>query len=315
MAPLCSAARRRGPRSAGAGCRSRGPAGRSGCRGGASSPGGGPRCARAISGGQLRHLVPRPLDGVQRLGLHGCWRGPPRRSGRPARRGPSRGSRSARGQALAHRPGSCPRAGGSPPRRRPPARRCRRCSSAPPPRARGGEAAHERVAQDRVAEVADVGGLVGVDVRVLDDGAAPGARQRPLLQRGEEVGTRATPVPGEEQVHIAAAGHLGPEDQRRGKARQAKASAISRGVRRKLFARSKGAVSARSPSPGGAGIGTRRRRARRRRRPWRRPARRRRGGAGGRVSFRVLGRVLKNHPIAVRPGPSRVQSLSFRTGS
>ena len=91
-----SAARRRGPRSAGAGCRSRGPAGRSGCRGAPSSPGGSRRCAAATQLGEPRpsSLPPASIACERFRACSSLARGiRRRRSRRPARRGPSSSSR------------------------------------------------------------------------------------------------------------------------------------------------------------------------------------------------------------------------------
>jgi hypothetical protein len=81
--------------------------------------------------------------------------------------------------------------------------------------------AHEGVAQRGVAQVADVGGLVWVDARVLDDDAPGPARRRlPTQDRAPKLGGERCAV--EEEVHVAAAGHLGAAHagQRRERSRQ-----------------------------------------------------------------------------------------------
>ena len=70
---------------------------------------------------------------------------------------------------------------------------------------------HERVAERRVAHVADVGGLVRVDARVLDDDVPGDAgRARGAAQRDVQLPRERGPV--EKEVDVAAAGHLRPAD-------------------------------------------------------------------------------------------------------
>ena len=113
--------------------------------------------------------------------------------------------------------------------------------------------AHEGVAEDRVAQVADVGGLVGVDARVLDDGA--GARSRGPPGLGQAVVDAAQDgAPLQEDVDVAAARDLRlAHAVRPRRGRPESRSATSRGFRRRVLARSKGAVMARSPSSGRGG--------------------------------------------------------------
>ncbi len=132
-------------------------------------------------------------------------RGPPRTSGRPRCRGPSSSSRTARGCAATSASVEA-RAGrrSRPPRRRA-GRRCRRCSSGPRPdsprRAQGGD---QGVAQDGVAQVADVRRLVGVDVGVLDDDlAGSGPASRPI--RGAPSARCGERPPVEVEVEVAGA--------------------------------------------------------------------------------------------------------------
>ena len=70
--------------------------------------------------------------------------------------------------------------------------------------------AHEGVAQGRVAEVADVRGLVGVDAGVLDDHARPGSRPSAAPPGREQLASERAAV--QEEVDVAAAGHLRPHD-------------------------------------------------------------------------------------------------------
>ncbi len=114
------------------GCRSRGSAGRSRCRAGPSSSGGGRRCG-GRPGGRSRPAP--PCRSRARAGWRGAapgGPGPPRTSARPGRRDPSSGSRRAPAGRRSRRC-SCARCRRSRPPRPPPGRRCRRCSSAPRP--------------------------------------------------------------------------------------------------------------------------------------------------------------------------------------
>jgi hypothetical protein len=72
--------------------------------------------------------------------------------------------------------------------------------------------AHERVAQAGVPEVADVGGLVGVDARVLDDHVARPLGHLAPGQGARELASERSAV--EEEVHVSPAGHRAPSDAR-----------------------------------------------------------------------------------------------------
>ena len=68
---------------------------------------------------------------------------------------------------------------------------------------------HERVAEAGVAQVADVGGLVGVDARVLDDHVPRASGRREPARRASGAGRAARLPRSQEQVQVAAAGDLG----------------------------------------------------------------------------------------------------------
>ena len=145
--------------------------------------------------------------------------------------------------------------------------------------------AHEGVAERRVAQVADVGGLVGVDARVLDDDRGPAAgavRGAGQVRPGAPARTRRGPGTGSRSRRPPPPPARTPGTP---PSSAASASAISRGLRRRGLARSKGAVKARSPSSGRGGIlegDARRLGAERGGRP---RAGTRRGGPGGRGSW------------------------------
>jgi hypothetical protein len=83
--------------------------------------------------------------------------------------------------------------------------------------------AHERVAERRIPEVADVGGLVRVDARVLDDDVAGyTGRGTAVPERAEELAGEGGAV--EEEVHVAPARDLGPAH--RGRARELSGQAL-----------------------------------------------------------------------------------------
>ena len=164
----------------------------------------------AMSARHPRGLALARLDGVQGLGLQLLVRGVlRRRSRRPARRGPSSSSRSG------------PRDGRHL-RQRLPLQVLEAHHHVRHLHARVVDVvldahlvpavpqhAHEGVAEDRVAQVADVGGLVGIDARVLDDraaGYARGGRPRPRRCVVDLAGQGAAV---EEEVHVAAARDLG----------------------------------------------------------------------------------------------------------
>ena len=179
-----------------------------------------------------------------------CAPGRRRRSRRPARRGPSSSSRTCPAMAPRPRPGSSSRGAGSPPPRPPPARRCRRCSSAPRRRGRGGAARARRCRPGSALRRWPMwAALFGIDARVLDDDVARPRRRRPALDAGAPSSSRANGRRGRGRGSRS----------RRPRPRRARTpgaeassgasrSAISRGLRRKVLARSKGAVRARSPS-------------------------------------------------------------------
>ena len=89
-----SAARRRGPRSAGAGCRSRGRPGRSGCRGAPWCAGGIRRCAARCRRRGPPPRCRRPRSRAASAPVAPCWRDLWHRTRRPSRTGPSSSSRS-----------------------------------------------------------------------------------------------------------------------------------------------------------------------------------------------------------------------------
>ncbi len=86
---------------------------------------------------------------------------------------------------------------------------------------------HERVAEAGVAQVADVGGLVRVDARVLDDDVPrTRCRRGRLGERAVQDGREAAAV--QEQVDVAPAGDLGPANVARGRELSRRAARRSR---------------------------------------------------------------------------------------
>ena len=149
------------------------------------------------------------------------------------------------------RPASSSRGAGSRPPRPPPARRCRRCSSGRPtsrPRWRSTRTnVSPRTALRRWPMWAALLGLMLVCSTITRPGAGAGPAARPA----RACSSRATRAARQEEVHVAAAGHLRLAHARRAPPSSAASrSAISRGLRRSVLARSKGAVRARSPSSG-----------------------------------------------------------------
>ena len=294
MAWACLAARRRGPRSGGGGCRSRGPGGRSECRGVPSSP-----VALDDAGrhqlGQPGRLVAAGLDGVEGFRLQLLARG----IGGvevadlgveiPAvvveARAPRELGHLVAGLAVhvaeadhdvrdlhagvvdvvlhAH-------------------------VTSPVP-----EHVHEGVAEDGVAQVADVGRLVRVDAGVLDDHVPAHPHGRPGI--GHPVGHVAREgSPVEEHVDVAAARHLRLAHPGRLRQFSARRSALARLAPRASSQSRRGGT--RSPGSCAAGSGTRPPSAPRRRRHEPPRARLLRAGNGrGGSSEDAIGRQAR-HP-------------------